>query len=261
MRDADRERAEVLIRPYTERPGVVGAYLVGSATRPYRDALSDLDLELVVSDDAYEATPLGDRHVFVLDDGPPRRVDHEIYVRAWSDFTALEASRQDIVRSGFRHAVVLHDPEGRVAPVIERLARLPEDVREARLRVHWLELLFGLGRARKTLARENELDARLVLVGAVAAAVKLLFVTAGVWPAPAHWTREELALLGVPDPLLDCLTTCTSSIDATDWRALHDAVREHLTAQDLTFHEDAEALTSWAYLTAEGRGAFERWSA
>ena len=75
------------------------------------------------------------------------------------------------------------------------------------------------------------------------------------------WTREELVLLGVPAALLDRLAVCTTSTDLDDWKALRDTMREHLTAQDPAFHADAETLTRWAYLTAEGRAAFERWSA
>ena len=123
-----------------------------------------------------------------------------------------------------------------------------------------LELLFGLGRARKTLDREKELDARLVLVDALRAAVRLLFVAAGVWPAPTHWTREELALLDVPETLLDVLSTCAVSTDLDDWGVLHAGVRDHLVARGHAFHEDGEALVRWAYLTADGRAAFERWS-
>lgn len=260
MREADLERARELILPYAARGEVIGSYLVGSATRPFADERSDLDLEVVVQDDAYDATPDAERHVLVIDEGPPKRVDHEFYLRAWSDFEALLGSRQDIVRAGYRHAVVLHDPSGRVASVVQRLAVLPDTEREDRIRVHWLEFLFGLGRARKTIERRKTLDARLVLGGALGAAVKLLFVAAGVWPAPTHWAREELALLGVPSSLFERLETCAASIDLADWKALHTAVVAHLAATGHTFHEDGETLARWAYLTPEGRAAFERWS-
>lgn len=259
MRDVDLERARALIRPWAGRSGVIGIYLVGSATRPFCDELSDLDLEVVVEDDAYAATPDEERHVFVVDEGPPKRVDHEFYLRAWTDFLALVDSRQDIVRAGYRHAVVLHDPDGRVAPVVERLAALRDDVRDARLRVHWLEFLFGIGRSRKTFDRGRTFETRLVLADALRAAVKLLFVAAGAWPAPTHWTRDELSLLGVGEPLLDHLETCTTSLDGEDWKALTVAVVAHLEASGHTFHEDAEALVRWAYLTADGRAALERW--
>lgn len=255
------ERARKLIRPYRDQKGVIGVYLVGSATRPFRDASSDYDLEVVLEDDAYAATPMDERHVFVTDEGPPKKVDHEFYLRSWSDFEALLDSRQDVVRAGYRHAVVLHDTDGRVGQVVERLARLPDDVRDERLRVHWLEFLFGLGRARKTLERKKVLDARLVLADALRGAVKLLFVAEGAWPAPAHWTREELALLGAPPGLLERIETCATSIDLADWKGLHEAVRARLDDEGLTFHHDAESLAQWAFLTPEGCAAFERWSA
>jgi len=258
MRDA--EDARELIRPYLEREGVVGIYLVGSATRPYRDALSDLDLEVVLTDEAYVRTPDDERHVFVIDAGPPRRVDHEFYLRAWSDFEALAGSRQDVVRQGYRHAQVLHDPTGRVAEVVRLIAALPDAVREERLRVHWLELLFGVGRARKTVERGRDLDARLVLCDALLAAVKLLFVAAGAWPSARHWTREELGLLGVPDAVLGALERAAGTTDLEGWVGLVDAVRAHLRAQGHDFHEEGAALVRWAFLTDEGRAAFERWA-
>lgn len=256
----NEQDARALIQPYVEREDVLGAYLVGSATRPFRDALSDLDLEVVLTDEAYDATPDAERHVFVVDEGPPRRVDHELYLRAWSDFEGLADSRQDVVRQGYRHAVVLHDPHGHVAEVVRRVAELPAAVREERLRVHWLELLFGLGRAKKTLDRGLELDARLVLGDALLAAAKLLFVAGGAWPAPRHWTREELALLGVPDALLEGLEAAAVTTDLEAWNALLDGVRAHLVERDLAFHEDGPALVRWAFLTDAGRAAFERWA-
>lgn len=39
------ERAQELSAPYTNKPGVIGIYLVGSASRPFRDRLSDYDIE------------------------------------------------------------------------------------------------------------------------------------------------------------------------------------------------------------------------
>jgi len=52
------ERARELIKPYVEMDGVIGIYVVGSATRPYRDELSDYDIEVIVTDDVYESTPI-----------------------------------------------------------------------------------------------------------------------------------------------------------------------------------------------------------
>ena len=116
------ERAHQLIKPYLEKPGVIGIYLVGSATRPHADELSDLDIEVIVEDDAYANTPMNERQVFAFKDEESRVVDYEFYLIPWSDFVALKDSAHDLFHYPYQHAVVLHDPDQRIGPVIEELA-------------------------------------------------------------------------------------------------------------------------------------------
>ena len=256
------ERAHELARPYLDREGVIGVYLVGSATRPFRDDWSDYDIEVVVTDDAYASTPDEEKHVFVIDEGPPRKVDHEFYLRPWSQFEALVDCLQDVVRYGYQHAEILHDPDGKVAKVVKKLQDLPGLYRHERMRVHWLELVFGIGRAKKTIDRDRDqvLDLKLILADALLAAVKLLFVVAGSWPSSRHWSREELYLLGVPEATLEALDAAAGSTDLEVWKTLVDEVRGFLKSERQTFHEDAAALNRWAFLEDEGKAAFARWA-
>ena len=62
------ERARELIRLYQKMDGVIGVCLVGSATRPFRDPLSDYDFEVVMDDKAFAKVPGEKRLVFVLDE-------------------------------------------------------------------------------------------------------------------------------------------------------------------------------------------------
>ena len=93
------ERAHELIEPYVEREGVIGIYLLGSMTRPYRDRLSDYDIEVIVEDAVYERTPDEERQVFVYKEGTPEGerpiVDYEFYLIPWSDFAGLTESPGD----------------------------------------------------------------------------------------------------------------------------------------------------------------------
>ena len=127
------ERARELIKPYSDRDGVIGIYVVGSAARPYRDALSDYDIEVIVEDAVYERTPDDERQTFAFKEDEPKVVDHEFYLIPWSDFFALTDSTHDLFHYPYQHAVVLHDPAGRITPIIEQLAALPEDVRRERI--------------------------------------------------------------------------------------------------------------------------------
>ncbi len=253
------ERARRLVGPYADRPGTVGAYLVGSATRPQRDALSDLDLEIVVEDDVYDATPDDARQVFTFKDDEKRVVDYEFYLRPRSEFEALPASTLDLFHYPYQHAVILHDPEGAIARVVAACAALPEAVRGDRLRVHYLEFRFALGRARKTRERGGEVNLALLYGNALAALVKVLFLAQGSWPATAHWTQQELAALDVPPGLLAGIEAAFVPPSPEGLRALVGALDAWLDGRGETFHHDREALVAWAFHRAAGRRAFEIW--
>ncbi len=253
------QRAWELIKPYLDMDELVGIYVVGSSTRPFRDALSDYDIEVVVEDATYDALPDEKRHVFVIDEGPPRRVDREFYLRPWSEFAALLESPLDFYHYPYQHAVILHDPSGRVSDVARRLAELPEAVRAVRLRVHYLEFLFAIGRARKTLERGGDLNLRLLHGEALAALVKLLFLLYGSWPATPHWTQQELALVGVPDAFVARINHAFTAPTSEEFSVLTESVKETLVAHGETFHQDPLALMRWAYLTVEGKQAFHTW--
>jgi len=250
-----------LAKTYVRRAGVVGIYLVGSGSRPFRDRISDYDIEVVLDDAVYERIPVEERHVFAIEEGPPRRVDHEFYLRPWSELVAMENSTLDLDHYPFQHAVVLHDPEARLADLFPRLAALPAEVRETRLKVHYLETVFALGRAAKCIDRGNDLSTRLVLGEGSVALVKLLAAACGSWAPTRHWAAEELRLLGVPEEIFihaSGLLTCPSPERI---RGLRDAVHGWLDGEGMTFHHDQMALIRWLFLTPEGKGAFRTWGA
>jgi hypothetical protein len=261
------ERARELIRPYLEKDGVIGIYLLGSVTRPYRDGLSDYDIEVVVEDAVYEATPDEERQVFFykdgVEDGGRRVVDYEFYLVPWSDFVGLAESTHDLFHQPYQHAVILHDPDGRIAPIVAKLAELPGDVRRERMIVHYLEFLYRLGRARKTASRADgsgsEINLRLLHGDALSALVKLLFLANGSWASVKHWSEEELRLLGVPDDLLVRMRCLDGPPTSEETKALVEAVRSFLDDCGETFHRDMDRIQRWLFFTEEGKRAFERW--
>ena len=261
------ERARELIKPYVEKEGVIGIYLLGSVTRPYRDELSDYDIEVIVEDAVYEATPDEERQVFHYREGTPEGarpiVDYEFYLIPWSHFVGLTESTHDLFHQPYQHAVILHDPDGRIAPIVERLAELPEEVRRERMTVHFLEFLYRLGRARKTATRAKgngrAINLRLLYGDALSALVKLLFLAKGSWAATVHWSEEELRLLGVPDDLLARAACLLGTPSPDDAKGLVEAVRAFLDDCGETFHRDMDGIQRWLFFTEEGKRAFERW--
>jgi len=255
------ERARELIKPYLEEEGVIGIYVVGSATRPHRDGLSDYDIEVIVADDVYARTPDEERQTFFFKEGKPKIVDYEFYLVPWSDFERLTQSTLDLFHYPYQYAVVLHDPEGRIAPIIKKLAELPDQVRLDRIRVHFLEFLYGLGRMRKTARRgDAPLNLALLRGDALGTLLSLLSLVKGSWPATRHWSEQELRGLGVPKDLLAHATVLASpDPDPDAVKDLVDAVTSFLDAHGETFHKDMTLLERWLFFTAEGKRAFEMW--
>ena len=263
------QRARELIKPYLTKEGVIGIYVLGSSTRPFRDELSDYDIEVILTDDAYKNLSDEEKHVFVIDDGPPRHVDHEFYLRPWSELIGLGSSTQDLFHYPYQHAVIFHDLSGRMTEVIRGLAKLPEDVRRVRMRVHFLEFMFSLERARKTSERGGGLNMQLLYGEGLIAFTKLLFLVMGSWPATRHWSRDELILLGIDAEFIDRISDAFSSPTQEKMTSLVTEVRSFLVERGELLHDvgsdafqDAyKELVHWAFLTAEGKKAFSDWGA
>ena len=188
-------------------------------------------------------------------------MDHEFYLWPWSDFEGLLSSKLDMFHFAYQHAVVLHDPTGRLQTVIEKLAALPEDVRAIRTKVHYLEYRWVTGRANKTFGRGATLNGRLVVAEALIALAKLLFLVNGSWPSTRHWATHELELLGVPSDLLAAIERTLADPDPELLDQLVEDVQEYLANRGETFYQDAKALGRWAVLTDEGKTAFQTWGA
>lgn len=254
------ERPRELIKPYLEMNGVIGIYVVGSATRPYRDELSDYDIEVIVEDDVYERTPMDERQVFSLKEGEPKVVDYEFYLIPWSDFVRLTKSALDLFHYPYQHAAILHDPEGRIEPIIKQLAELPEDIRLERMTVHFLEFLYRLGRNRKTEQRGDlPINQALLQGDALSSLTKLIFLVKKSWPSMKHWSEQEFSELEISSDLLDSVKAWISDTSSDHARAMIGAVRAFLDAEGETFHQNMEDIQQWLFFTVKGKAAFERW--
>jgi hypothetical protein len=90
----------------------------------------------------------------------------------------------------------------------------------------------------------------------------------GSWPASPHWSREELLILGVSDDLLDMISHAFSCPTSESMACLEVEIRKWLVKNgelfsdygDDAFKDAYSKLVSWAYLTAEGKAAFETWA-
>lgn len=193
------------LAPYRANPDVLGIVVVGSASRHYRDALSDYDVEIITTDRMFARASEQEQFFRVNGDAIECALVPE------SDFSAKKRSTADIDHWPYTSCIVLHDPDGYVINEIEQIVAMPEELRQARIKLHYFEFLFSARKIGRTMQRGDELNVRLVAAQAVITALRLLFVLEGQWPPITHWTAQNLAQLeripGTIKPLLIQLLT------------------------------------------------------
>lgn len=199
------EDLEVALAPYRANPDVLGIVLVGSASRHYSDDLSDCDLEIITTDYFFYSRTEQEQFFRLKDD------KIECALVPESDFSAKKHSTADVDHWPYTSCAVLHDPDGYVMNEIEQIVVMPDEVCQARIKLHYFEFLFSARKISRTMQRGDELNVRLVAAQAAMIAVKLLFVLQHHWPPIMHWSAQNLAQLeGIPSTIKPLLVQLLS---------------------------------------------------
>ena len=243
------DRARALAAPFRDQAGVIGAFVFGSATRPYADDQSDVDLQIVVADSA-RAAHAGPHHRREIA-GTSRISD--VWVIELGELERQLGLRADNHRRRVADAIVLFDTDDTLAGLVARARHVPADVRDARMRVHHFELAWAAQRVLKAEKRGRAAIARILAAELVLAAGNLLFLARGQWPGPLPWMFEELAAAGVPDEIVARLRALVTSPSARDARRLRGAIDAYLIASGVAFVADPVALWAWINHTPEGQ--------
>lgn len=239
------ERARAIAAPFREQAGVIGAFVFGSATRPYADAHSHVDVQIVVEagaghDVSQVREPAGDKRSSEL-----WKIDIE-------DLARRLEQNADMHRYRVAHADVLYDTSDRIAALVARAAHVRPDVREARMRVHHYDFAKATQALLKAEKRERRPTAMLFAAELVVAAGNLLLLARHQWPPPLHWLFEELAAAGTPPEIVAGLRELAVAPSARSARRLRGQIDAYLLANGITFVRDPEAL--WASINNTEKG-------
>lgn len=191
-------------------PEVLGVVMVGSKSRGHGDALSDDDLEVVLTDAAHARLRAPDCSVIREDEsGGPRRLIYDAYLTSLSDLESKAGSPRDLDRWPYEGDVLLFDRDGRVGRAVKAAGSMPAEFRRARLRHAYVDVYLAAARAEKCLKRGFEASAALIVARGAKALSRLIFALEWRWVPLDHWLEPELATLedpsGVAPLLLDAL--------------------------------------------------------
>lgn len=216
-------QTEARLTQWKEQPEVLGVLLVGSKSRGHNDALSDDDLEVLLTDEAFaRLLPVGCGEVYTEGEGENL---HVIYDTQYTSLSSLEhklASPHDLDHWPYEKASVLFDRAGRVSATVAALGRMDSDFRQKRLLHATIDTSVAAARATKTLRRGMETSGRQLIARGVKALSRIIFALEWRWVPLDHWLEAELRTLGDPAgavPLL--LEAATNGSPDPLWQALH----------------------------------------
>lgn len=250
MRDARLATARTVVTELGATPGMIGAYLFGSATRPYADAQSDLDVGIVLGAAQLSAG------IAAIQQARTRLTGQHVDLSYWAD-TLLARPREDADRRRIAMCEILSDPTGAIAAAQSRLARVPEPVRQARVRLHYFEVGRVAHLIHKAEARADRPLVRLLTAELVQEAAKLLFIERSQWPSPLSWMRQELELLDVS--IAASLWSLLDTSEPAAVRLFRRKLDRYLTERGLAFVADPMALMDWYFSSEAGLRARAEW--
>jgi len=187
------------VAAWMAQPEVLGVVLVGSRSRGHADELSDDDLEVLLTDEAFaRRMPTDDLEVLIEGEGSARRLIYDAQYLSLSALEAKAASPHDLDHWPYEQAVVLGDRDGRTAAAVAAAARMDPAFRRARLLHATIDLQTSWRRAEKTAQRGFAAAARLQIARGARALARLLFALEGRWVPMDHWIEPELRTLDDP---------------------------------------------------------------
>jgi hypothetical protein len=194
------------------RPEVLGVLLVGSKSRGHGDPLSDDDLEVLLTGEAF--TRLGPEEcgdAKIVGEGDERRIIYDAQYLPLGDLERKAGSTFDLDHWPYERARVLFDRDGRTQRAVTAAGAMSEEFRAARLRHGALDGWIAFQRAKKTVKRTGAGPVRLLVDRGVRALSRVLFALEGRWVPLDHWYEAELRTLrdpaGVGPRLLETLAT------------------------------------------------------
>ena len=198
MRDLFPE-TEAKLAGWKSVPDILGVIMTGSKSLGHDDELSDDDLEVIFTEEAFaKIEPARCHEYLVAGEGANARVVYDALYTTLSEFRQKIDSPRDLDHWPYESARVIFDRTGEVREAVDRAARMDPDFRHKRLLHATVDAWAAQRRAVKTMRRANDMALRLILARGAKALSRILFALEWRWVPLDHWLEEELSTLEDP---------------------------------------------------------------
>jgi hypothetical protein len=192
------ETAERLSQWQADRD-VLGVLLVGSKSRGHADGMSDDDVEVLMTDEAFaRLSPPDCSEYYAIGRSSARRIIFDAQYTTLSELQRKPQSWLDIDHWPYERAQVLFDRDGRVVEAVAAAGRMDPKFRRLRLLHATIDAWMASARARKTLRRRFAASGHLGVARGAKALARIIFALEGRWLPMDHWLDAELDTLADP---------------------------------------------------------------
>jgi hypothetical protein len=231
------------LEEWKAQPGVLGVLLVGSKSLGHNDALSDDDLEVLLTDEAFaQIAPAECGEVFVEGEGAARKLIYDVQYTAYSSLQQKSHSHHDLDHWPYERAGILFDRDGRVQAAVAAAARMDPAFRHTRLLHSTIDAWVAPRRAAKTLQRGADCAGRMIISRGAKALARVLFALEERWVPLDHWLEAELRTLDDPAQAGVLLCEAVSTGDPAPLEAALNRLEDRLFAEGVPRASERRAL-------------------
>lgn len=170
--------------------------LVGSRSRGHADALSDDDLEVLLTSEAHaRLAPEECIDVLIEGEGAARKIIYDAQYTTLADLQRKATSHIDLDRWPYERARALFDRDGSVNEAVESARRMDADFRHKRLLHATIDAWIPPLRASKALKRGFDGASHLLVARGARAMCRLIFALEWRWVPLDHWLEAEMRTL------------------------------------------------------------------
>jgi hypothetical protein len=231
------------LEAWKAQPGVLGVLLVGSKSRAHNDDLSDDDLEVLLSDEAFaQLAPADCGEVFIEGEGAARTLIYDVQYTSLASLERKRFSPYDLDHWPYERAQVLFDHDGRVSAAVGAAGKMDAAFRQTRLLHATVDAWVAPRRAMKTLRRGADCAGRMIISRGAKALARVLFALEWRWVPLDHWLEAELRTLDDPTQAGALLCTAVSTGDPAPLEQALNQLEDRLFAEGVPRANERRAL-------------------
>ncbi|MFX0064634.1 MAG: nucleotidyltransferase domain-containing protein [Candidatus Hermodarchaeota archaeon] len=213
-----------LVQQYNTDELVLGLVLVGSVAKGYHDEHSDIDLEIVVTEERYYEQKKH-HQTFI------HTSQYDLSFTTMDKLQRLKNSERDEEHWAYQDCQVLLDKTGKLKEILEQIAKFDTYSRTERLKRYYLGYWQNMLASMACAKRHDSLAAKIYAAYSMRGLIRLLFNFNYRWAPKLQWAFKELPLLqkkpkNLEAQVISILEKPDSNIQSKLWDEIAELLRE-----------------------------------